>query len=167
MNTNDTTELLRVRRELTGESFNDRTVQTWNEAFKPWTVDQVRLAIVAASLAHQRVTVAHVVELLPEHKPTTQRSARHSIACICNGRGWIEVEQHDTNGTWMAWARCPQEPRTGFIEPDDDYDHEAGAAAHATFNALAATAETRADLAEACFAAAAAYRNTQARRTTP
>jgi len=166
MNTNETTELLRIRRELTGESFNDRTVQTWNEALKSWTTDQVRLAIVAASLAHQRVTVAHVVELLPEHKPN-RPSNRHSRQCLCGGTGWVTVIERNDHEAWEAWARCPDGPPTGFVESDDGYDAEAGAAAHATFNALSATAKSRNDLANACFAAAAAYRNTIERKAQP
>jgi hypothetical protein len=160
MNTSDITELLRIRRELTGENFNNGTVQAWTEAFKQRTTDQVRLALVAASLTHQRVTVAHIVEHLPTPAGPGPRRDTHSLACICNGRGWIETEHHRQHQIYMAWARCPNGPPTDFIVLEDNYDPEAGAAAHATFAALSATAETKAEIANACFAAAAAYRNT-------
>lgn len=83
----------------------------------------------------------------------------HSVQCLCGGSGWILITETDNHGSWEAWAHCPKGPHTSFVEPDEPYDAVAGAAAYETYQALAATAVTRSDLAEACFAAAAAYRN--------
>jgi len=161
MTFDETVLLLRSRRTLTGQVYDDVAFNAWHTALEPWSYTEVLVAMIEAVRTESKVTVAHVVKHLPPPPPSPgpTRDA-HSIACICGGRGWIETEQHDQHSTWMAWARCPNGPATGFVQIEDDYDDEAGAAAHATFKALAATAETKADIANACFAAAAAYRNT-------
>lgn len=117
MNTDDTANILRIRRDLTGEQFNDGTVTGWTLALKEWPKVEVRDAVIAASRAHERVTVAHVVDLLTP-MPDRPKDQRHALSCICAGRGWIEVEQHDERSTWLAWDRCPNGPRTGFVEVD-------------------------------------------------
>jgi len=163
MTRDETIQVLRARRALTGQVYDDSTIDAWNEAFDAWAASQVHAAVIAAALTHQSVNVAHVVENLP--RTTTSKRDSHSVHCVCGGSGWLLVTQHDEHHTWKAWSRCPDGPSTSFIVHDDDYDPTAGAAAHATYQALAAKAETRADLANACFAAAAAYRNTIEQRT--
>ena len=76
-----------------------------------------RTALIAASPKEKRITVAHVVEGLPRHARPV-RDASHARTCMCEGRGWIEVEQHDSHGSWWAWDHCPNGPRTGFVEVD-------------------------------------------------
>lgn len=68
MNTDDTLIALRLRRELTGESFNDGTIEAWTAALDYWQLADVRTAIVKASRTNPRVTVPHVIEHLP-HRP--------------------------------------------------------------------------------------------------
>ena len=117
MNNTEAGELLRQRRKLTGGTYNDDTVAAWQQALAPWPYEQCRDALVDAARTEKRVTVAHVVELLPATKHV--RNDRHSVACICSGRGWVEVEQSNGRGnTWHAWDRCPNGPRTGFHEVD-------------------------------------------------
>lgn len=65
MNTEETTALLKIRRELTGESLNDGTISAWSEALNGWTLNQCRKAMIAAARDHQRVSVRHLVEQLP------------------------------------------------------------------------------------------------------
>ena len=152
--------LLKTRSALTSQPYSDDVVDVWHHALQQYAYTEVLAAMIEAARNEPKIAVAHVVKHLPPPPATGPTRDAHSIACMCGGRGWIEVEQHDQHSTWMAWARCPNGPPTGFVEIEDDYDPEAGAEAHATFKALAATAETKADIANACFAAAAAYRNT-------
>lgn len=80
MNTEDTTSLLRIRRDLTGESFNDGTIDVWCEALAGWPLTECRTAIIAAARDHQRVTVRHVVEQLPP--PAREWTRREEPICI-------------------------------------------------------------------------------------
>lgn len=73
-------------------------------------------------------------------------------------------EQCPSIAAFVTAARAITTPPTLIIEPSETYDPVAGDAAHATFNALIASAKTRKDIANACFAAAEAYSN--AARTT-
>ena len=117
MTNDEAARILRIRRDLTGEQFNDGTVEVWREALHDWSPVEVRAAVIAASREHERVTVAHVTKRL---SPRTKQShdEAHSLSCICAGRGWIEVEQRDDRHSWWAWDRCPNGPRTGFVEVD-------------------------------------------------
>jgi len=119
MTFDETVLLLKSRRTLTGQVYDDVAFNAWHTALEPWSYTEVLTAMIDAARTESKIAVAHIVKHLPPRKPDI------------------------------------------YVGPDvDDYDEEAGAAAHATFRALAARAETRADLANACFAAAAAYRNT-------
>lgn len=144
----------------------------WTERWSPTRTDQW---IEAVETCDERAAETTLIQLRSSHEKcpsiaefltiarphSTYRRSSHSLSCMCAGVGWLEIEQHDELGSWTAWSRCPNGPATVFAEPPDEYDPVAGAAAFETFNALAATAETRADLANACFAAAAAYSNTE------
>jgi hypothetical protein len=116
MNRTETAELLRTRRELSGGTYNDDTIDVWHEALAGWTYSEVRNALVRASRQHSRVTIASVVEHLRPLPANTPEG--HARSCICQGRGFIEVEQRDDHHSWWAWARCPNGPPTGFIEID-------------------------------------------------
>jgi hypothetical protein len=65
MDIETTTALMRLRRELTGESFNDGTIEAWCEALAGQQPDQVRKALVTAARVHKRVTVADIFTHLP------------------------------------------------------------------------------------------------------
>jgi hypothetical protein len=118
MNNTETAELLRNRRDLTGAVYNDDTVATWQRALGDWSFEQCRDALTVAARNERRISVSHVVDQLPPNSRKTH-SDRHARTCICDGRGWLEVEQHDDRGgSWLAWDRCPNGPRTGFHEPD-------------------------------------------------
>jgi hypothetical protein len=89
MNVDETTNALKVRRDLTGESFNDGTITAWCEALGAWPIAKVRTAIVAAAREHQRVTVAHVVDHLPQQaRPPATPPAQ---CVLCDGSGWVSV----------------------------------------------------------------------------
>ena len=116
MNWIETEAFLRARRALTREVYTDETITAWSQALAPWQYEDCHKALIEASRGTDRVFVAQIVKHLAPPPPTGPTRDAHSIACMCGGRGWLEVEQHDDNGTWMAWARCPNGPPTGFIE---------------------------------------------------
>jgi hypothetical protein len=116
MNQTETAELLRTRRGLTGETYNDDTVAAWRDALDGQDYEACRTAVINSSKTEKRITVAHVVAQLPRHERPNDRN--HSVACICSGRGWIEVDQSDGRTVWTAWARCPNGPPTAFVEVD-------------------------------------------------
>lgn len=106
MNRADTTNILRLRRELTRESFNDGTVDAWTDALRSWTPTQVRAAINASALeGTQHITVPHVVAHLPtQQRPTTPtRDITPDPHCqTCDGTG---IDRLDDNGPGYA-CRC-------------------------------------------------------------
>jgi hypothetical protein len=92
VNIDETSAVLRVRRDLTGESFNDGTIAAWCEALGAWPGSTVRTAVIAACRDHQRVAVAHVAALLPQ---LAHRSSGPPIACeLCDGCGTVPVPTH-------------------------------------------------------------------------
>lgn len=88
MNLDETTAALRIRRDLTGESFNDGTITAWCEALGSWPMTEIRTAVIDAARQHQRVTVAHVHERLPQRTRTTTPPPRCEM---CEGSGWVSV----------------------------------------------------------------------------
>lgn len=136
-----------------------RTEQ-WIEAVETCDERAANSTLIQLRSSHEKCP--SIAEFLMIARPkSSPRRDGHSLQCMCGGSGWILVEQHDGIKSWEAFDRCPNGPPTSFVEPDDNYDPVAGEAAFATHAALAATAETRADLANACFAAAAAYANAE------
>lgn len=137
-------------------------VDQWVDAFED--IDERAGEASLKRLRISRDRCPTIAEFLTDARPVTAPREGHSLSCLCGGSGFVTVNQHDDLGSWEAFARCPDGPPTMFIEPSEDYDPVAGAEAFATFNAFAAGAETRTDLVNACFAAAAAYANA-ARKT--
>lgn len=124
VNTTETGELLRTRRNLTGTTFNDDTIRDWHHAIGAWSFAQCHDALVDASRTERKVTVAHLIDRLPVQRRPGER--RHSPSCLCSGRGWILVEQHSAVEMWMAWDHCPEGPNVGFWEGDDNESVPAG-----------------------------------------
>lgn len=88
MTSDETVAVLKVRRDLTGESFNDGTVIAWTEALGAWPMPAVRSAVVAAAREHKRVAVADVVERLPQRA----RPLAPPADCeLCDGTGWVDA----------------------------------------------------------------------------
>jgi hypothetical protein len=84
MNIQQTTALLRMRRDLTGESFNDGTIEAWTEALADTDAHHVHKALIAAARIYQRVTIAHIYSHLPPRPPTPQpieHDNRELISC--------------------------------------------------------------------------------------
>jgi len=108
MNTDETITALRVRRDLTGESFNDGTVGAWTEALRPWPMPTVCSAVVAAARQHKRVAVADVVERLPQR--TREAPPRHCE--LCDGTGWVDapprVWPDERTSTQVQPCRCSE-----------------------------------------------------------
>ena len=134
------------------------TLDIWTETIEP--LDYTRAEQAWRELRDSEDRQPSVAQFRARYA-TFEKQIRdgHALSCMCGGSGFVTVTQRDDQSTWEAFARCPDGPPTLFIEPSKDYDPVAGAEAFATFNAFAATAETRADLANACAAAAAAYAN--------
>lgn len=102
MNTQDTLIALKVRRDLTGESFNDGTIAVWTEALTHWPLPQVRTAIIHAGKDHNRITIAHVHEQLPPLVHTTP----HLEHCeLCDGTGWLDDTPAPTDTTPVPSGR--------------------------------------------------------------
>lgn len=149
----------------------DRILDTWPDmriSETVWESTLTRLDLAPAIVAYERLrdtstkppTIAEFHNAYNQLRKPVGHRAGHSLSCLCAGAGWVAVTQHDDHSTWDVFTRCPDGPPSAFVEPSPEFDPVAGAAAHATFNALAAHAETRHDLADACIAAAAAYANT-------
>jgi len=71
MTRDETRHLLLIRRELTGEPFNDGTIDAWHRALAHDRVVDVRTALDRAAREHHRVTIAHIAERLPSRAPNT------------------------------------------------------------------------------------------------
>lgn len=143
------------------ERWPNARVEQWLDALE--SCEETPALSTFLSLRSSAEKCPSIAEFLASARPASrlQRGA-HSFHCMCSGVGWLEVEQHDELGVWWAWVRCSSGPPTGFAPDGPDlYDPVAGEAAYATHAALIATAETRSDHAEACFAAAAAYQNAE------
>lgn len=65
MNRDEVTRLLRARSALTSQPYSDDVIDAWAEALDEWDFDQCRAALMRASRATKRVTVADVIECLP------------------------------------------------------------------------------------------------------
>jgi hypothetical protein len=87
MNADETTAVLKIRRDLTGETFNDGTIGAWTLALGSWPLVQVRTALIAAAREANRVNVAHVVDRLPQRSRLT---APPTSCELCDGTGWVE-----------------------------------------------------------------------------
>lgn len=88
MTIDEMTAILRIRRDLTGESFNDGTIEAWCEALNSWSPVEARTALIAAAREHTRVGIAHVSERLPRRSTPSIPPARCEL---CDGTGWISV----------------------------------------------------------------------------
>lgn len=72
MNRDDAKKVLVRRRDLTGEQFNDGTIDAWLSALNGHTCRAVLEAVADAAREHERVNVHHVAERLPAtHRPVT------------------------------------------------------------------------------------------------
>ena len=107
----DTLIALRVRRDLTGESFNNGTIEAWSDALDYWELADVRKAIIKASRIHPRVTVPHVVEHLPQRpRPDTSTQVHFEWAGPTdNGRALAaQIRTHIQHRTELNHqATCP------------------------------------------------------------
>jgi len=124
MNRTETAEVLHRRRNLTGVTYNDDTVDAWQAAFADQDFVTVMAALVAASQVEKRITVAHVFERMATRRAPDPHETAHPESCMCGGHGWVEVELHDDTArhSWWAWDRCPEGPPTGYTQPADRAD---------------------------------------------
>lgn len=91
MNNTEAGELLRLRRALTGGTYNDETIAAWAEALAGDDYEQCRAALIKAALTEKKITVAHVVEHLPKRASSPARR----IHCeLCDGTGLVSTPPH-------------------------------------------------------------------------
>lgn len=161
MNRDDALELVARLQAIWPDRWTAGRADQWVDVMVGCDLEAATAAVVRFRGTHEKLpAISEFVGVVRPYSPP--RRDGHGIGCMCGGSGWLEVVQHSEDGrTWDAWARCPKGPPTAFVEPSELWDQYAGAAAHETHSVLAARAGTRAALAEACFAAAAAYRNAQ------
>lgn len=69
MTRDEVRKLLVMRRDLSGETFNDGTIDAWSTALAGWGYDAARQALVKATSSHDRVTVYAVAEQRRQHRP--------------------------------------------------------------------------------------------------
>jgi hypothetical protein len=89
VNRDDTARLLRVRSALTSQPYGDEAIDAWHEVLKDRDFAVCRTAMVDASKTDKRITVAHLLDRLPQ-------SERHRVdppeACeLCDGSGWVSI----------------------------------------------------------------------------
>jgi hypothetical protein len=80
MNPDETLALLKARRALTGQVYDDDAVAAWHEALSVWSYDCVRTALIRAARDNTRITVAHIVERLQPPPNTSPRLLKYT--CI-------------------------------------------------------------------------------------
>ncbi len=88
MNRAEATSLLRLRRELTGETFNDGTLDAWLRACASTDPHEAQHAMTEAARAG-RVTLASFTERLPKHASAGDAVP---VRCeLCSGSGWVSA----------------------------------------------------------------------------
>jgi len=88
MNREETTALLRTRRELTGATYNDDTITDWNDVLGDRPYDACRQALILAAADSKKITVAHITERVTARPTTEPRPEWICIRC-----GMLPAEQ--------------------------------------------------------------------------
>jgi hypothetical protein len=89
MNRDETTAILRLRWQLTGQSLSDQTVDAWSMALANHDYIDARLAMNEAAMKHENVNLFHVFAELPTIAPIADEPLE---ACqLCGGDGWRNV----------------------------------------------------------------------------
>lgn len=127
MDLDDTRRLLMVRRDLTGEQFNDGTIAAWQQVFTDRPLPEVRTALIEAAKHHQRLGVFAVVAELPEREHIDEPR----VDCaICGGDGMVTVwEQHGAlSYSAVVACRCTAgervAPALANIVTENDKEHD-------------------------------------------
>ena len=111
MNQHETRALLRTRSALTSQPYSDDVVTAWCQALNEWTLDECRAALTKASREHKTITVAHLVERLPNHRIpiSTQRNYDNWAGPTDNGRALAQqIRTHIQHRTELNHqATCP------------------------------------------------------------
>ena len=103
MDLDDTRRLLVVRRDLTGEQFNDGTIHAWQQVFCERTLLEVSAALVDAAKRHPRIGVAVVVAELPERAKPDEVP----VDCgLCAGSGMVTVWETHGGSSYSAVVAC-------------------------------------------------------------
>lgn len=87
--------LLRTRSAFTSQPYSDDVVDDWYEALADWDFKQARTALVIAARAEKRITVAHVVDRLPQRSRAPE--APPAYCGLCDGTGWVQAMQFEAH----------------------------------------------------------------------
>jgi hypothetical protein len=121
MNPDATRNLLIRRRELTGESFNDHTIQSWQDLLKGTDYRDAVEALNTAATQHERVNARH----LHEHLPGNTKPARQAgmPGCLeCDAAGFSDfVDNYGTRRT-APCATCRPDEHAKWMNLDRDND---------------------------------------------
>jgi hypothetical protein len=81
--------LMLLRRELTGETFNDGTLDAWDKAHPTVGYVSARSAMTAAAKGHDRVTLHHFTDALPTSPRRPHTDPIGTTGCAeCDGTGF-------------------------------------------------------------------------------
>ncbi len=105
MNLDETRQLLRTRSGYTSQPYSDDVIAAWHDALEHWTYDDCRTALVKASREHQKIAVAHLVDLLPPliRTPTTPLDKCE----LCDDTGWVDDPSYHSKRCPRTTKDCP------------------------------------------------------------
>jgi hypothetical protein len=107
MNRRETEQLLRRRRDLTGESLNDGTVDAWTEALADTDFSAAMKAVVAAARTHDRVSVGALIGALARPQRRSHTDPIGAAGCPeCDGLGLAPIDDGDGVIRYRRCRRC-------------------------------------------------------------
>lgn len=91
MTRDETETILRNRRALTGQTYDDDMIDLWDEALAEWTYRETRDAMLHAARTERRVSIAQLIEHLPAPRPRPITEP----CDLCGGDGLVRSDVHD------------------------------------------------------------------------
>jgi hypothetical protein len=124
MNPDATRNLLIRRRELTGESFNDHTIQSWQDLLKGADYRDAVEALNTAATQHERVNARHLHEHLPGNtRPARQPTVGMPDCLECEAVGFSGFVDNYGTRRMAPCATCRPDDHAKWMKLDRDNDH--------------------------------------------
>lgn len=95
MTHDETRALLITRRDLTGESFNDGTIDAWHTALERFDRVDCRLALSEAAQRTDHVHIRDMIEQLPKREPEPEPIPTRCE--LCGGDGWRSINGREAH----------------------------------------------------------------------